>query len=258
MVPDTANEYYDCCGAQSIETTCLVFGTLNAIMLAGVVISLISLIIVSQWFKNQLLLWFTLLFQILVCNWRTLFYLYGGFVGASSFSFITYRSSDPGDFIVSLFGFAMYMYQLRQKYKHADDEEFDYHALKKRLAIWFWINFLIYSCYWGGFYYWSLSTGNLTYVDCAVSAAFGVMIFIYLYLGVGLIKTLNKVAGVDENDPKEEKSAPGVKYIVWILVLQTIAMFLRMIFVVIQDINKVSKNDSIIKGSVYWEEVMSI
>jgi len=65
----------------------------------------------------------------------------------------------------------------------------------------------------------TLETRNLTYVDLAVSGAFGVMIIIYLYLGVELIKVMNKSAGIDENNEKEDKNAPGVKYVIWILVL---------------------------------------
>jgi len=253
-----SNEYYDCCGNEAIIMTCTVFGSLNAIMLASVVFSLFYLICKNQWFRNQWLLWFTMLFQILVCTWRTLFYLYGGYVGASSWSYMTYRSSDPGDFVVSLTGFAMYMYQLKKKYENYDYQEFDYHALKKRLAILFWVFFAIYSCYWGGFYWLTLEKYNLTYVDLAVSAAFGVLIFVYLFLGVALIKAMNKSVGIDEDNPSEDRNAPGVKYVTYILIFQTIAMFLRMVFASIQDLNKLGKIDSITKGSPYWEEVMSI
>ena len=120
-------------------------------------------------------------FQILPSVWRTIFYLYGGFKGASATEFITYRSSDPGDFVVSLTGFIMYVYQLKTKYLNEDDQEFDFKGLKKRLAIKFWVFFAIYSCYWGFFYWLSLHFYNLVYVDLAVSLYFGVLLIVYLY-----------------------------------------------------------------------------
>lgn len=128
--------------------------------------------------------------------------------------------------------------------------------MKKKLAIGFWIFFAIYSVYWGTFYWVALDKRSLIWVDLAVSAYFAFLIVLYLILGVSLIKVINKNAGVDEDG--DEPNAPGVSQIVWILVLQCIAMFLRMIFVSLQDINKVSKIDSINKGSAYWDEVMTI
>ena len=68
---------------------------------------------------------------------------------------------------------------------------------------------------------------------------------------------MNKNAGIDEDDPLDDRNAPGTQYVVYILILQSIAIFLRMIFVSIQDINKISKIDSINKGSQYWQEVMT-
>lgn len=151
--------------------------------------------------------------------WRTIFYLYGGFPGATAFEFITYRSSDPGDFVVSLTGFAMYLYQLKEKYKNEKNPSFDYKGLKKKLAIGFWVMFAVYSCYWGLFYWITLNNNSLVYVDLAVSAYFAFLIVLYLIIGIPLIKVLNKRAGIDENDPNETRNAPGVKNIVWILVL---------------------------------------
>lgn len=196
-----------------------------------IVLAWIYLIARNQWFRNQWVLVFCFIFQILPAVWRTLFYLVGGWPGASTFEFITYRSSDPGDFVVSLTGLAMYLYQLRQKYEHEHDPEFDYHALKKRLAIGFWVMFAVYSAYWGTFYWVTLHYNSLVYVDVAVSAYFGFLIILYLTQGVGLIKALNHKAGIDAEDPMETRNAPGAKYITWLLILQVFAMFLRMVFV---------------------------
>ena len=146
--------------------------------------------------------------------------------------YITIRSSDSGDFVVSLVGFAMYMYQLEQKYRNHNDPEFDYHKLRKRLAYGFWMFFGLYSCYWGGFYVYSKENRNLAYVDFATSAWFAVLIVVYIVQGTRLIKAINKMLLGNE----EEENAPGVDKVVKIIVLQCIAMFLRMIFVSLQDI----------------------
>ena len=105
------NELYDCCG-DSAQATCTAFGSINAVVLAGIVIGWMTLLCRNEWFRQQLLLSYTILFQILPAVWRTWFYLSAGWKGASAFTYITIRSSDSGDFVVSLSAFAMYMYQL--------------------------------------------------------------------------------------------------------------------------------------------------
>ena len=110
LVPDMTNELYDCCGSDTIEAICVVFGTINAFVLGAIVISLVILLLKSQWFRTQLLLSFTVSFQILSAIWRTWFYLSAGWKGSSSFTYIMTRSSDSGDFAVSLLGFAMFLY----------------------------------------------------------------------------------------------------------------------------------------------------
>lgn len=142
--------------------------------------------------------------------------------------YITIRSSDSGDFVASLCAFAMYLYQLEQKFKHYNDPEFDYHKLRKRLAIGFWVFFALYSCYWGGFYVYSKEQRNLAWVDFATSAWFAVLFVVYLVLGTRLVKAINKMTHHDEDDAQ---NAPGVNNVVKIIVFQCIAIFLRMIFV---------------------------
>lgn len=112
--------------------------------------------------------------------------LYGGFKGASPGEYITYRSSDPGDFVVSLTGFAMYMHVLKEKYANTDNQDFDHKALKCRFYGYFWLFFTIYSCYWGVAYWISLRERNLAVVDYAVSAYFAVCILLYIYVGKSL------------------------------------------------------------------------
>ena len=251
-----SNELYDCCGSDTIEATCTAFGSINAVVLGLIVLSWGTLMCKSDWFRYQLLLSFTFLFQLLPAFWRTYFYLSAGFKPTSPGVYITIRSSDSGDFVVSLVGFAMYMYQLQQKYaKGPTDPEFDYHALRKRLAIGFWIFFGLYSCYWGGFYFYSKEERNLAWVDFATSAWFAVLIVVYIVIGTKLIKSINRMLNYDEH---ADENAPGVTQIVWILVLQCIAMFLRMIFVSLQDIQKLSKIESISKSTSYWPALMSI
>lgn len=224
-----SNELYDCCGSDTIEATCTTFGSINAVVMGLIVLSWVTLMIKSDWFRGQWLLSFTFLFQLLPAFWRAYFYLEAGFKPTSPGVYITIRSSDSGDFVVSLVAFAMYMYQLQQKYSRGTtDPEFDYHNLRKRLVIGFWIFFGLYSCYWGGFYFYSKDVRNLAWVDFATSAWFAVLIVVYIVMGTKLIKAINKMLNYDEH---ADKNAPGVNLIIWILSLQIIAMFLRMIFV---------------------------
>ena len=151
----------------------------------------------------------------------------------------------------------MYLYQLRVKYeKIADpDPEFDYRKLRKWLAIGFWIFFILYSCYWATFWNFSMDKRNLSWIDFATSAWFGVLIIVYIYLGTRLIKAINKMTQHEEDDPK---NAPGVTQVVTITSLMSAAMFLRMIFVPLQDIMKLSKIDSIENNTSYWPYVLTI
>ena len=106
----------------------------------------------------------------------------------------------------------MYMYQLQQKFSKVTDPEFDYHQLKKRLAIGFWVFFAIYSCYWGGFYYVSKSNFNLAYVDFATSAYFAFLIILYIVIGTKLVKAVNRY--LKHEDGETDESAPGTKTII--------------------------------------------
>jgi len=80
---------------------------------------------------------------------------------------------------------------LQTKWANADEPTFDYHKLKVRLTIGFWVMFAVYSCYWGAFYWVSLDKYSLVYVDLAVSAYFAFLIVLYLIRGTKLIKVMN-------------------------------------------------------------------
>ena len=81
----------------------------------------------------------------------------------------------------------MYMYQLKVKFEHEGDEQFDYKRKKCTLIGLFWLFFAVYSVYWGSFYWISLDKENLSYVDFATSFYFGVLIVVYLMMGISLI-----------------------------------------------------------------------
>ena len=187
LVPETKNELYDCCGSAFVENECQVFGVVNAVILAAIVVAIVALHFKSTWWHSNWLITCLLLFQILPAVWRTIFYLYGGFRGASPGEFITYSSSDSGDFVVSLTGFAMYMHQLRTKLANHENPEFDYGKYKLRIIGFFWLMFVIYSVYWGIFYWVSLDKRDMSYVDFATSAYFMALIVVYLVVGCGLI-----------------------------------------------------------------------
>ena len=113
LVPGMFHELYDCCVSSAAGTTCKVFGSLNAILMAFIVIAWIILLIKNKWFRNNLLMSYVFLFQLLPSMWRTWFYLSGGFEGSDdSFIYIMTKSSDSGDFVVSLTALAMHLYLL--------------------------------------------------------------------------------------------------------------------------------------------------
>ena len=101
------NEIYECCGSDTIEATCYAWGSINAVVLGSIVLSYFVLVFGNEWFRYNLLLSFTFLFQTLPAIWRTVFYLWAGFSPTGEASYRTFRCSDSGDFVVSLAGFAM-------------------------------------------------------------------------------------------------------------------------------------------------------
>ena len=62
LVPETETELYDCCGSLAIESECRVFGIINVISLAAIVISIFVLPFRSQWWYSNWLLTFICMF----------------------------------------------------------------------------------------------------------------------------------------------------------------------------------------------------
>lgn len=102
---------------------------------------------------------------------------------------------------------------------------------------------------------WSKNALNLSYVDFATSAYFALLIVLYIVMGTHLVKAINKYL---KHDSDTDANAPGTNTVIRIIILQCIAMFLRMIFVSLQDVQKLSKIESINKDTSYWPVVMSI
>lgn len=96
---------------------------------------------------------------------------------------------------------------------------------------------------------------NLAWVDFATSAYFGFLIVLYIIMCTKLIKAINKYLNYDEFAPK---NAPGVNEVILICILMGTACFLRLIFVSLQDIQKVGKIESINKDTNHWPALMSV
>ena len=94
----------------------------------------------------------TLYAQFVALVFRAFFLLSAGKLGADALHFIGFRSADPGASIVAFIAFTMYIYQLKMKFKHADNPKFDYWALKLSLVRWFWLYMVLYAIYWGTFF----------------------------------------------------------------------------------------------------------
>jgi len=77
--------------------------------------------------------------------------------------------------------------------------------------------FAIYSCYWGTFYWVSLDTRSMAYVDYATSAYFLGLIVTYLIIGCGLIDSIQ--ARYNEMNGQLSKEAPGIAKVKYILII---------------------------------------
>ena len=207
LIPEMPNELYDCCGGDVIEDTCNTFGYANFTILGGILLVWGYLVFCNEWFRNQLLLSFTFFFQLLPAFWRSWFYLYSSHKGETAFNYMLFRASDSGYFVISMVAFALYLYQVQQKYARANDPGFDYHKLRKRLCIGFFSFFAIYAGYWSGVFYYRWSLRNLAWIDFATSGWFAIFIVVYLVLGTRLIKAINKMRSKSGKDPER---APGV------------------------------------------------
>jgi hypothetical protein len=75
-----------------------------------------------------------------------MFLFSAGHVGASKTSFVILRAAGPGDNVVALTAFSIYVHQLKRKYSQL--HEFDYKAVKQTLLRNFWIFFTVYGLLW--------------------------------------------------------------------------------------------------------------
>ena len=253
----TTGEIFECCVSDAAGAVCTTFGSINGVLVGAIVLSTIMLNFTSDWYRYNLLFSFATIYQLLPAIWRTLFYSSAGFEGNASGSgwYRTFRCSDSGDFVVSLVGFAMYMYQLEQKYTgKATDSSYDNHSLRNQLAFGFWAFFGVYSIWWYFFFVQTRNTFDMAWVDFATSIWFVALIPVYHYLGNKLIKSINTMLGYDES----AMNAPGVAQILTIIRLQTIAMFIRTFETSLQDIQKLGDYELISKTASHWPALMAV
>jgi len=107
-------------------------------------------------------------------------------------------------------------------------------------VIGFWVFFFVYSTVWGALLWISFATGTLLWHDLAMSVFFGVLLIAFLLQGTSLIGLLDRRYSQDQDG-----QVPGKSYLITMVILLCSQLFLRMIFVSIQDIAKVSKITSI-------------
>ena len=254
----TTGEIYECCVSDAAGAVCTTFGLINAVVVVLIVIWTIMLNLWSEWYRYNLLFNFATIYQLLPAIWRAIFYLEAGFPGDSGSGWYrTFRSSDSGDFVVSLVGFAMYLYLLPERYtaeaSYSGERE-NYHTLRNQLAFGFWAFFGVYSIWWYFFFVKTRDTFDMAWVDFATSIWFAALIPVYHYLGNRLIKSSNAMLGYGER----EMNAPGVAKIVSIIKLQTIAMFIRTFETSLQDIQKLGDYELISKTSSHWPALMAV
>ena len=257
LVPKMTNgELYECCVSDAAAATCQVFGSINAVIVGLIVSSFFFLVFTSGWYQYRLLLWFTFLFQLLPATWRAIFYLYAGYPDHNNEgTYRTIRESDSGDFVVSLVGFAMYLYQLTMKYEKATtDPSYDHHALRNRLAFGFWGFFGLYSVWWYSAHLKSKAEADLLWVDFATVIWFPALIPVYYIVTNNLIKSINTLLGYAE----DAVDAPGVPQIMTIFKLHVSGMILRTIFVPLQDIQKIYDIDALSKSHANWPLLMAV
>ena len=115
-----------------------------------------------------------------------------------------------------------------------DDPTCDLDKLQKWMYIGFWPVFIIYSCYWGGFFFASLNNESMSWVCYATSTYFAFLIVLYLVLGCNLKKAIMSYLNHKMSNPK----APGTSKLQTIIVINCIAMTLRFVFVSLMDWQK--------------------
>ena len=152
----------------------------------------------------------------------------------------------------------MYLNCICTKYSNLRNPDFNYKSYKCRQYGWFWLFFVIYSCFWGTAYWFSLDRNTLSYVDYFVSGYFLVCIVLFIVFGKRLIDRIQHNFDVTQEGVKVSPIAPGVKEIVWLLVVFCIFMTLRMLFESLPDIAKHSDITAFKKDNDSWPLMLGI
>ena len=107
-VPNTENEYFDCCFTMS-HSSCELFGTLNSALLAINGIIFIVLICRSSWFRQNRLLMAAYAFQFAVIACRVVYLFHSGHQGSFKLGYMLFKTGGPGITVLSLVAFLLYM-----------------------------------------------------------------------------------------------------------------------------------------------------
>ena len=105
----------------------------------------------------------------------------------------------------------MYLNCIKTKYENLGNEAFNYKNYKCKQYGFFWLFFVIYSCFWGTAYWFSLDKETLSYVDYFVSGYFLVCIILFIAFGTKLINQIQ--LDYDKAQGTTGKKAPGVSEI---------------------------------------------
>jgi len=84
----------------------------------------------------------------------------------------------------------MYLNCIRTYYANTGKEDFNYKSYKCKQYGFFWLFFVIYSCFWGTAYWYSLDDNTLSYVDYFVSGYFLVVLVLFIVFGSKLINQI--------------------------------------------------------------------
>jgi len=183
----------------------------------------------------------------MVLLFRVLFLLEGGHPGSNSNKFILFRVSAPGDMILSLTAFLYYLNQMTTVIEQKQDFDFDMQEIVKHKIKDFGIFFFTYSTLWIALLAYSIVVKSILVMDLTMTIIFGILIIAFMSQGVQLTKTI----GSYYQSPRTPQ-----KYVITITVITCCHTFVRMIFLAMPDVSKVSKILSIQKNTDYWSYVL--
>jgi hypothetical protein len=186
LVPDTFTEYFSCC---LYPTECESFYYINWTLLIAMVLSFTAGLIWVKWVRFQVLLWVAVFFQCIVLIWRILYSGIGGYVTASWFEYITYRTSDPGDVPSFCIPIALILFDLKNKV--AAKEGFTRVCNGRNCKLFFTDLglFTLYSIIWGVLYMRSKDVNfSLELVQYGTGAMIALFAIPFTLLGLSLHK----------------------------------------------------------------------